>query len=34
MSDFVLDASAALAYLNDEPGADKVAAVLEHGTAG
>lgn len=33
MSDFVLDASAVLAYLNDEPGADKVAAVLEHGTA-
>lgn len=33
MSDFVLDASAVLAYLNDEPGADKVAAVLEHGGA-
>ena len=33
MSEFVLDASAVLAYLNDEPGADKVAAILEHGGA-
>jgi len=33
VSEFVLDASAILAYLNDEPGADKVAAILEHGGA-
>lgn len=33
MSEVVLDASAVLAYLNDEPGSDKVAEVLEHGGA-
>lgn len=33
MSEAVLDASAVLAYLNDEPGAASVAEVLEHGGA-
>jgi ribonuclease VapC len=33
MSDVVLDASAVLAYLNEEPGADRVAPLLEQGGA-
>lgn len=33
MSEAVLDASAVLAYLNDEPGSANVAEVLEHGGA-
>lgn len=33
VGDYVLDSFAVLAYLGDEPGADRVRAVLEHGRA-